>query len=67
MADTKEQILLDIQETKRQIARTYSWKRRKDLQKHLTKMQRALSRLNRQEEETNGINQQSNHHWQADE
>lgn len=43
-------LLQDIQHTKRQMARTFSWKRRRDLLRHLEKVQRKLDKLRGKEE-----------------
>lgn len=42
-------LLQDIQHTKRQMARTFSWKRRRDLLRHLDKVQRKLDKIEREE------------------
>ena len=50
MTTQSDEILLQIQQTRRELLRTESWKRRKDLRRHMEKLQTQLDKLRGKEE-----------------
>jgi hypothetical protein len=50
MITQSDEILLQIQQTRRELLRTESWKRRKDLRRHMEKLQTQLDKLRGKEE-----------------
>lgn len=50
MTTQSDEILLKIQQTRRELLSTDSWKRRKDLRRHIEKLQTQLDKLRGKEE-----------------
>jgi hypothetical protein len=50
MTTQSDEILLQIQQTRRELLSTDSWKRRKDLRRHMEKLQTQLDKLRGKEE-----------------
>ena len=50
MTTQSDEILLQIQQTRRDLLSTESWKRRKDLRRHMEKLQIQLDKLRGKEE-----------------
>lgn len=50
MTTQPDEILLQIQQTRRELLSTDSWKRRKDLRRHIEKLQTQLDKLRGKEE-----------------
>lgn len=50
MTTQSDEILLQIQQTRRELLSTDSWKRRKDLRRHMEKLQIQLDKLRGKEE-----------------
>lgn len=50
MTTQSDEILLQIQQTRRELLSSDSWKRRKDLRRHIEKLQTRLDKLRGKEE-----------------
>lgn len=60
MTTQSDEILLQIQQTRRELLRTESWKRRKDLLRHMEKLQTQLDKLRGKEERKQNERQKNN-------
>jgi hypothetical protein len=60
MTTQSDEILLQIQQTRRELLRTESWKRRKDLHRHMEKLQTQLDKLRGKEERKQNERQKNN-------
>lgn len=60
MTTQSDEILLQIQQTRRELLRTESWKRRKDLRRHMEKLQTQLDKLRGKEERKQNERQKNN-------
>jgi len=54
MTAQSDEILLQIQQTRRELLSTESWKRRKDLRRHMERLQIRLDKLRTEEKKRNG-------------
>lgn len=60
MTTQSDEILLQIQQTRRDLLSTDSWKRRKDLRRHMEKLQTQLDKLRGKEERKQNERQKNN-------
>lgn len=60
MTTQSDEILLQIQQTRRDLLSTESWKRRKDLRRHMEKLQTQLDKLRGKEERKQNERQKNN-------
>lgn len=60
MTTQSDEILLQIQQTRRELLSSDSWKRRKDLRRHLEKLQIQLDKLRGKEERKQNERQKNN-------
>jgi hypothetical protein len=60
MTTQSDEILLQIQQTRRELLSTDSWKRRKDLRRHMEKLQTQLDKLRGKEERKQNERQKNN-------
>ena len=60
MTTQSDEILLQIQKTRRDLLSTDSWKRRKDLRRHMEKLQTQLDKLRGKEERKQNERQKNN-------
>lgn len=60
MTTQSDEILLQIQQTRRELLSTDSWKRRKDLRRHMEKLQIQLDKLRGKEERKQNERQKNN-------
>lgn len=60
MTTQSDEILLQIQQTRRDLLSTESWKRRKDLRRHMEKLQIQLDKLRGKEERKQNERQKNN-------
>lgn len=60
MTTQSDEILLQIQQTRRDLLSTDSWKRRKDLRRHMEKLQTQLDKLRGKEERKQNERQKKN-------
>ena len=60
MTTQSDEILLQIQQTRRELLSTDSWKRRKDLRRHIEKLQTRLDKLRGKEERKQNERQKNN-------
>lgn len=60
MTTQSDEILLQIQQTRRDLLSTESWKRRKDLRRHMEKLQTQLDKRRGKEERKQNERQKNN-------